>query len=114
MFLARYVASEMICREPFLLRVGETDIGNSNWHLYYHLRQSYGDRRLIDEAPGHLFLDYETEDLATFLYLGMLFGWDADLEPRSHYIKGQLSHDGVLELYSTDLDLLTGFQKAIG
>src|SRR6266478_2392143 len=27
---------------------------SENWHLYYRLRQSYGDRQLIEEAPAHL------------------------------------------------------------
>ncbi len=113
MFLARYIASEVTFREPCLLRVGETDIRYTNWHLYYHLRQSYGNHMLIDEAPGHLFLDYETEDLATFLYVAMLFGWDAELEPYFHYVKGRLSHDGVLDLYSAQPEILEDFQKAI-
>ena len=65
-----------------LLRVTNPDVwgSNNNWHLYYRLRQSYGDRLLMWEAPGHLFLDYEMEDLATFLHVAMLFGWDADLK----------------------------------
>jgi len=28
---------------------------SENWNLYYRLRRSYSDDRLIEEAPGHLF-----------------------------------------------------------
>src|SRR5689334_17159602 len=49
---------------------------SENLHLYYRLRQSYGDRRLLEEAPGHLFLDYESADLVSFLQVGILNGWD--------------------------------------
>src|SRR5215467_12367126 len=44
-------------REACLLWVTDWGIWTSseNWHLYYRLRQSYGEQRLLDEAPGHLF-----------------------------------------------------------
>ena len=55
---------------------------------------------LIEESPGHLFLDHEMEDLSTFLYLAMLFSWDADFLPCAPYVWGKLSHDGFLDLHS--------------
>lgn len=55
---------------------------SNNLHLYYRLRQSYGDLRLLQDAPGHCFLGHEQCDLATFTHLGMLFGWDMHLVPR--------------------------------
>jgi hypothetical protein len=47
----------------------------------------------MDEAPGHLFLEHEEEDLASFLHIAMLFGWDAEIWPRVPYITAKLSHD---------------------
>jgi hypothetical protein len=47
---------------------------SENWHIYYKLRQSYGDHHSLAEAPGHLFLEHEAEDLASFLQLAMLNG----------------------------------------
>jgi hypothetical protein len=47
---------------------------SENWHLYYRLRQSYGDHRLIEEAPVHLFLEHETYDLISFLQIGLAAG----------------------------------------
>ena len=48
----------------------------ANYHLYYRLRQSYADFRQLHQAPGHLFLSHETDDLITFVELALLFGWD--------------------------------------
>ena len=107
----------MTFREPCLLRVTNPDVwgSNNNWHLHYRLRQSYGDQLLIHEAPGHLFLDYEVEDLATFLHMAMLFGWDADLRPKAPYFAADLSHDGFFDVHSDKRNLgqFAEFQKVI-
>ena len=58
---------------------------SENLHLYYRLRQSYGDHRLLREAPGHLFLDYEDADLVSFLQLGIVHGWDMHVLPQLAY-----------------------------
>ena len=58
---------------------------SENWHLYYRLRHSYGDFRLLNEAPGHLFLDYEEPDLVSYLQLAVLNGWDAKMLPELTY-----------------------------
>src|SRR5438552_16817824 len=34
---------------------------SENLHLYYRLRESYGDRRLLAEAPAHLCLKRSEE-----------------------------------------------------
>jgi hypothetical protein len=101
LFLARHVAYETTFREQCLMRVTNCDIWrtSNNWHLYYRLRQSYGDQFLIEEAPGHLFVDHEAEDLTTFLHVAMLFGWDAQLKPAAQYFWAELSHDGFLEMH---------------
>jgi hypothetical protein len=117
LFLARLVASGMTFRDPCLLRVTNSYFWptSNNWHLYYRLRQSYGDQRLIHEAPGHLFLDYETEDLATFLHVAMLFGWDAQMNFASPYFAADLSHDGFLDVHSDKScpETLAKFRKGI-
>jgi hypothetical protein len=57
------------------------DVGPGQWtggntHLYYRLRQSYEDYRLLDEAPCHFFSRHEWPDLLTFLQVGVLNRWD--------------------------------------
>jgi hypothetical protein len=83
-----------------LLWFTETDIwpSSTNWHLYYRLRQSYGDHRRVESAPGHLFLDYEAPDLVSFLQVAMLAGFDAHLIPdHSGYSRTFFSHDEFVE-----------------
>ena len=46
---------------------------NQNPHLFYRLRQTYGESRLLHEAPGHLCLDYESAEVVTLVQLVMLF-----------------------------------------
>jgi hypothetical protein len=71
---------------------------SENWHLYYRLRQSYGDPRLLHEAPGHLFLAYEEAEFVTYLQLALLSGWDAHVLPELDYGEAEtarvfVSHD---------------------
>jgi hypothetical protein len=73
---------------------------SENWHLYYKLRQSYGDLRLLEEAPGHLFLEHETEDVASFLQLAMLNGRDSYLLTQADYVNVFFSHDEYMEFFA--------------
>jgi hypothetical protein len=93
--------------EPFercLLWVTSTGIWPSreNLHLYYRLRQSNGDFRLAEEAPGHLFLGHERAEMASFVFLGLLAGWDMSLFSSFDYARVLISHDGFVELASDD------------
>jgi len=64
-YVAHWMASSLTYRMPTLLWISEWGIwpSSENWHLYYKLRQSYGNQQLLWEAPGHLFLEHEAEDL---------------------------------------------------
>jgi hypothetical protein len=57
------------------------DAGPAQWeggntHLYYRLRQSYEDFRLLHEAPCHVFYRDEWPDLLTFIQVGVLNLWN--------------------------------------
>ena len=114
LYSAHWIAQNVGYRGPVLLWVTESDVWNSNWHLYYRLRQSYHDYRLINEAPGHYFLDYESDDLATFIQLVMLNGWDAYLLTKMDYINAFFSHDGFTDVFSSDKELVAEFCKNAG
>lgn len=75
---------------------------SENWHLYYRLRQSYGDHQLIDDAPGHLFQDYESPDLISFIQLGLCAGWDMSLLTEDDYARAFVSHDEWIEFAMQD------------
>jgi len=66
---------------------------SENTHLYYRIRQSYGDQRHLDQAPAHLALRHEGEDLTTLLHLCMMFGWEALLFTGHDYARVFVSHD---------------------
>lgn len=50
-------------------------------YLFYRLRESYGERRLLQQAPGHFFLKHERDDLVSYVSLALLSGWDFYLLP---------------------------------
>jgi hypothetical protein len=101
---------------PTLLWTTEWGIWSSteNWHLYYQLRHSHGDQRLLHEAPGHLFLEYEAEDLTSFLQLSMLNGWSGYVLTHANYANVFFSHDEYLDFYSDNQDMLDEIRKGLG
>jgi len=103
MWFCRHLEQSLQPRDSCLLWVTDWGIWGSseNWHLYYRLRQSYGDVRLLHEAPAHLFLNYEGPDLITFLEVGILSGWDMHLIPTVGYSRAFVSHDEFVE-FSAD------------
>lgn len=101
---ARQIAGKLLeHREPCLLWIDEWGIcSESLTHLYYRLRESYGDRRLLADAPGHLFLGYEAEDLASYLQIAMLEGWGGLMLTHYDYFNASFSHDGFLDVYASE------------
>lgn len=109
---ARTIARIACFGQPALLWVKESEIWTVNWHHYYRLRQSYSDHRLLNEAPGHLFLAYQQADLETFLELTMANGWDAHLLTEADYVNVYFSHDEYLEIFSEDAATLSELEKS--
>jgi len=68
---------------------------SENWQLYYRLRESYSDFRLLSEAPGHLFLQYEKHDLVSFLEIGIISGWKMHLIPTVGYGRAYVHEEWV-------------------
>ena len=99
---AHWIATSLTYRMPTLLWITEWGIwpDSENWHLYYKLRQTYGDNQLLHEAPGHLFLEYETEDLASFLQLALLNGWGGYVLPQADYVNAFFSHDEYITFFA--------------
>jgi hypothetical protein len=111
-YFAHWIATALTYREPALLLVTEWGIwDNENWHLYYKLRQSYGDQRFLHEAPGHLFLNYETEELATFLQLAMLNGWGGYVLTAQNCVNLFFSHDEWIDYYADHESNLADVRK---
>jgi len=101
---AHWIASSLPHYAPALLWITEWGIWENTQtsHLYYKLRQSYGDQQLLWDAPGHLFLGYEMEDLASFLQVAMLNGWGGYLLTDLNYINAFFSHDEFVEFFAEE------------
>jgi hypothetical protein len=115
-FVAHWMATALTYGKPALLLVTEWGIwpSSENWHLYYKLRQTYGDNRLLGEAPGHLFLEHEVEDLASFLQLSMLNGWGGYVLPEANYVNAFFSHDEYIEFFAEHDENLADARKVLG
>jgi hypothetical protein len=109
-WLCRFISRSLQPRHVSLLWVKEfgTFPSTENLHLYYRLRQSYSDRRLLHEAPGHFFLEHEAADLETFLLVGIVNGWEMHLFPELAYgesdmARAIIAHDNEwIALYHRD------------
>jgi hypothetical protein len=115
-FFAHWVASELTYRRPTLLFITEWGIwpSSENWHLYYKLRQTCGDNRQLHGAPGHLFLEHEAEDLASFLQLSMLNGWEGYVLTEANYVNAFFSHDEYVDFFGDKDANLADIRKALG
>ena len=100
------IAHSLTYRRATLLWVTEWGIwpSSENWHLYYQLRQLNGDNRLLDDAPGHLFLDHEAEVLSSFLQIAMLNGWGGYILTDANYVNAFFSHDEYIDFFSENAE----------
>jgi hypothetical protein len=100
--ITSWIAGSWVFRQPALLWITEWGIwpSSENWHLYYRLRQTYGDVGLLHESPGHLFLEHESEDLASFTQMAMLNGWGGYLLTHANYVNMFFSHDEYMDFYA--------------
>ena len=115
-YVASWIAQTLTYRMPTLLWITEWGIwpSSENWHAYYKLRNAYHDHRLLHEAPGHLFLEHETEDLATFLQLAMLNGWGGYILTHANYFNAFFSHDEFIDFYASPGNDLSEIKQALG
>ena len=115
-YFAHWIATSLTYRMPTLLLLTEWSIwqGSENWHVYYRLRQSYDDSRQLHEAPGHLFLEHEAEDLASFLQIAMLNGWGGYVLTHADYVNAFFSHDEYIDFFAKPDVGFAGVRKALG
>lgn len=114
-FYAHWLASHLPQRSPTLLLLTECGVwpSSENWHLYYKLRQSYSDVRLLHEAPGHLFLEHEVEDLASFLQLAMMNGWGGYVLSGITSLNAFFSHDEYIDFFATKKEQLLAVREVM-
>jgi hypothetical protein len=115
-YYARWIAESLTFKQPALLWITEWGIWSSseNWHLYSKLREAYGDTRLLEESPGHYFLDHETADLATFLQTAMLNGWGGYVLTAADYANVFFSHDEYIDFFAKRRENLPDIREGLG
>lgn len=69
---------------------------------------------MLHEAPGHLFLEYETEDLASFLQVAMLNGWGGYFLTQANYVNAFFSHDEYIDFFARSDQNLAEVRTALG
>lgn len=115
--LARLFASCLSHHSQTMLWITEFGVwaSSENNHLYYRLRRSYEDFRAIYEAPGHLFLKHEQEDLITFTQLAILSGWGGYIFGLKSENFLAFSHDEYAMIFSkTEMKKITTEMKKFG
>ena len=75
---------------------------NENLHLYYRVRESYGNANHLHDQPAIVSLRHEERDLTTFVHLGMLFGWDMTLVANQDRCRIHVSHDGYVQVMPSE------------
>ena len=115
-FVAHWIATSLTYGMPTLLWITEWSIwpSSENWHLYYKLRQTYNEQRLLQEAPGHLFLEHEAEDLASFLQVAMSNGWGGYILTQADYVNAFFSHDEHINFFAQSDENLADVRKVLG
>jgi hypothetical protein len=87
---------------------------SEDWYLYYLMRSHHGDRQMISEAPGHVFLGHERSEYFAFTRLFMQFGWGGIFAGNLDSIAYSLDHDGNVRLlnFSDQYDVSDFFIEA--
>jgi hypothetical protein len=101
---ANWISAHLTFAMPSLLWITEWRIfpSTENLHLYYTVRRAAHDYRLLGEAPGHLFLNFETNLITSFLQIAMLNGWGGYFFDQSGYAASSFSHDEYFDFYAND------------
>lgn len=84
---------------------------SENWELFAALRRGYNERRSIEDAPAILASATEVDELAAFVQVSLIFGWDAHLVGTGDLLSVFVSHDEFVEYSSPSNDLLLELRK---
>lgn len=100
--------------EDAWLWLDERDTWNrQGLHLYTRLRQSYGDLRLLSEAPVHQFHGFEANDLCSFMAVALLNEWAFAVVTSHDYGRLFVSRSSGVEIWLQDDDLLHALKASL-
>lgn len=75
---------------------------SEDWNVYYTLRSSAGDRRQIQDAPGHLFNTHEQAWFFSYLTFAVRSGWGCLVAGNSDHLRFSFNHDGEALIVADD------------
>jgi hypothetical protein len=104
--LSKLFAYLLLRDSPVCLYVTCWGIATEHLDLFYGYRRSLGEKRPLIDAPVHLFERTDEDAFISVLCMVFFFSWDAsvfDLAGRSLL---QTSHDGWLEVRTSDAALV--------
>jgi hypothetical protein len=104
--LSKLFAYLLLRDSPVCLYVTCWGVGTEHLDLFYGYRRSLGEKRPLIDAPVHLFDRTDEDTFISVLCMVFFFSWDAsvfDLAGRSLL---QTSHDGWLEVRTSDQALV--------
>ena len=115
LYFCRAIEQALQPRSHCFIWMTETGVwpSSENLHLFYRLRQSYGENRLVSETPGHLCLGFEQADLITLMQLAILFAWDAHAMPVTGYARAFISHDEYVVISSDSKEIIKEAKKSL-
>ena len=73
---------------------------SENMALFEGYRQSLGEHRTVDVAPGHLFGSSDVQQLESLLGLVLYFYWDANLFDGDGSFLIKISHDECISIHA--------------
>jgi len=103
-YLARMIASLFKVEQNILVYLQNVGVFPSSSHrpLLYRLREAWGERRNVEEFPGHLFAAAEIDDVASLLILAYEFFWDCFIIGEGGSLAVYISHDEYYDLIYLD------------
>ena len=100
--LAKLFVSLMLRETSVCLCVTGWGIAMEHMDLFNGYRRSLGEKRALIEAPVHIFDPADEDAFISLLCLVFFFSWDATVFEFSGRSMLQTSHDGWLEIRTSD------------
>jgi hypothetical protein len=79
---------------------------SENWTLIERLRAGYGEMRNFKDAPAVVAEASEIDDLASFVQIGLISGWDLQLFGTQDMLRVWISHDEWVEFRAEDFGII--------
>jgi hypothetical protein len=73
--------------------IGSPQLEKTGWTMLEMMRRGFGENRPLEAASGHWFRNGAAVELAAFVLLCFVFGWDAYIVPSRGDLFVHISHD---------------------